>query len=88
VLNVIKLLIQLLLGFREQRVCLVLLLDLPLIGLDLGGSLLVHLDHLGLAGLGLGHSCILLFLIQLFLLDFLFFRLDDRCVFDAGQFGC
>ena len=68
VLDVVELLVQLLLSLAEKGFGLLPLALLVLGGLDLGGPLLVHLQHSLFARLALGEGCIFLLLDQLLLL--------------------
>ena len=68
-LDVVEVVIELLLGFGEERLSLVLFGDLELRGLDLLVSLLVQFEHAGSAGLRLGHGGSLLLLTHLLFLN-------------------
>jgi hypothetical protein len=51
VFDIVEVFVELFLSFGEESFSLVFLSNLPLFWLDLRSSLLVHFEHLGLAGL-------------------------------------
>ena len=84
--DIIKIFIELFLGFRQESFSFFILLYLPSLWFYFGCSLLIHFYHFGLSSLWFGQSCLFLFFKKFLFCTFCFFALNDCCIFDPSEF--